>query len=84
MLAEIYGSQPVWTPLRLMRAALIALVGGVVAGTHGASSSRETCLTCFAHHSQEPYKSMVLHAQGLETANFSIMKGTGLAPLPCL
>lgn len=39
MLAEIYGSQPVWTPLRLMRAALIALVGGFVAGTYAAPPS---------------------------------------------
>ena len=37
MLADIYGAQPVWTPLRLLRAALIALVGGFVAGTLAAS-----------------------------------------------
>lgn len=32
MLADIYGSAPVWTPWRLLRAAVIALIGGFVAG----------------------------------------------------
>ena len=46
MLAEVYGSQPVWTPLRLFRAALIALVGGVVAGTHAAARIPQACMKC--------------------------------------
>ena len=44
MLSEIYGSQPLWTPLRLFRAALIALVGGIVAGTHAAPAFCQACL----------------------------------------
>ena len=72
MLAEIYGSQPLWTPLRLFRAALIALVGGIVAGTHAAPASHE------------PAYIALIYAISSRRPNLTTVKGDELAPTPYL
>ena len=81
MLAEIYGTQPVWTPLRLLRAALIALVGGFVAGTHVATSCCEPCLTLSSPPSSPPLSSTIGGCGAQVFMSFTPWSQKELAPL---